>query len=146
MPTQTVEGGTPCQGTHSQPDMRQTYILQDKDDDKPNHRYHTRSRTTSIMQEAMLTCIDITKPKFKISTAKLATRKFPLIVFVLLVSLNPIPDPNVGGVSNEQRVPMLVEVILTLYGIIPIITEGCKPVKVMASKQIICTADHIPPP
>jgi hypothetical protein len=31
------------------------------------------------MQEAMLTCIDITKPKFEISAAKLATRKFPLI-------------------------------------------------------------------
>jgi hypothetical protein len=31
------------------------------------------------MQEAMLACIDITKPKFKISAAKLATRKFPLI-------------------------------------------------------------------
>jgi hypothetical protein len=34
---------------------------------------------TSIMQEAMLACIDITKPKFKISAAKLATQKFPLI-------------------------------------------------------------------
>ncbi len=27
----------------------------------------------------MLACIDITKPKFKISAAKLASRKFPLI-------------------------------------------------------------------
>jgi hypothetical protein len=31
------------------------------------------------MQEAMLACINITKPKFKISVAKLATQKFPLI-------------------------------------------------------------------
>jgi hypothetical protein len=31
------------------------------------------------MQEAMLACIDITKPKFKILAAKLVTRKFPLI-------------------------------------------------------------------
>jgi hypothetical protein len=31
------------------------------------------------MQEAMLACINITKPKFKISATKLATRKFPLI-------------------------------------------------------------------
>jgi hypothetical protein len=30
------------------------------------------------MQEAMLTCIDITKPKIKISVAKLATRKILL--------------------------------------------------------------------
>jgi hypothetical protein len=34
---------------------------------------------TSIMQEAMLACINITKPKFKISAVKPATRKFPLI-------------------------------------------------------------------
>jgi hypothetical protein len=33
------------------------------------------------MQEAMLACIDITKPKFKISAAKLATREIPLIWF-----------------------------------------------------------------
>jgi hypothetical protein len=79
MPTQTVEGAPPQQRTHCQPTMRPHYILQDKDDNKPNHRYHTRSRTTSIMHEAMLACIDITKPKFKISAAKLATRKFPLI-------------------------------------------------------------------
>jgi hypothetical protein len=31
------------------------------------------------MQEEMLACIDITKPKFKISAAKLTTRKFLLI-------------------------------------------------------------------
>jgi hypothetical protein len=31
------------------------------------------------MQETMLACIDITKTKFKISAAKLATPKFPLI-------------------------------------------------------------------
>jgi hypothetical protein len=30
------------------------------------------------MQEVMLTCIDITKPTFKFSAAKLATQKFPL--------------------------------------------------------------------
>jgi hypothetical protein len=34
---------------------------------------------TSIMQKAMLACIDISKPKFKILAAKLATPKFPLI-------------------------------------------------------------------
>jgi hypothetical protein len=79
LPTQTVEGGMPRQGTRGQPTMRPNYILQDKNDNEPNHRYHTRSQTTSIMQEAMLACIIITKPKFKISAAKLATRKFPLI-------------------------------------------------------------------
>jgi hypothetical protein len=34
---------------------------------------------TIIMQEAMLACIDINKPKFEISVAKLAARKFLLI-------------------------------------------------------------------
>jgi hypothetical protein len=81
MPTQTVIGGTAGQRTHGQPTTRLNYISQDKDNNEPNHRYHTRSRTTSIMQEAMLTSIDITKPKFEISAAKLATRKFPLIWF-----------------------------------------------------------------
>jgi hypothetical protein len=52
--------------------------LQADDDDKPNHRYNTRSRTTSTMQEAMLACIDITKPRVEISAAKLATQKFPM--------------------------------------------------------------------
>jgi hypothetical protein len=32
---------------------------------------------TIIMQKAILTSINITKPKFNISAAKLATRKFP---------------------------------------------------------------------
>jgi hypothetical protein len=79
MPMQTVAGGMPGQETRGQPTTRPNCVLQDKDNDKPSHRYHTRSQTTSIMQEAMLACIDITKPKFKISAAKLATRKFLLI-------------------------------------------------------------------
>jgi hypothetical protein len=78
MPKQTVEGGTLQQGTCVPPTMRPNYILQDNDDDEPNHSYNTRLRTTSTMQEAMLTCNDITKPIFKIS-AELDTRKFPLI-------------------------------------------------------------------
>jgi hypothetical protein len=76
---QTVERGMPQHRTHGQPTTRPNYILQDKDNNKPNHRHHTRSQTTSIMQEAMLANINITKLKFKISAAKLATRKFPLI-------------------------------------------------------------------
>jgi hypothetical protein len=79
LPTQTVERGMPRQRTHGQLPRRQNYISQDKDDDEPNHRYNTRSQTTSIIQEAMLARINITKPIFEISAAKLATRKFPLI-------------------------------------------------------------------
>jgi hypothetical protein len=33
------------------------------------------------MQEAMLPCINITKPRFAISAAKLATQNFPLVWF-----------------------------------------------------------------
>ncbi len=33
---------------------------------------------TSIMQEAMLTCINITKPIFEISAAKMASQKLPM--------------------------------------------------------------------
>ncbi len=79
MPIQTVERVTPQQGTHGSPITRPNYILQDNEDDELNHRYNTRSQTTSIMKEAMLACIDITKPRFKITVAKLATQKLPLI-------------------------------------------------------------------
>jgi hypothetical protein len=63
-----VENVTPRQGTHRPPIARPNYILQDDDDDD-QHSYNTRSQTTSIMQEAMLACIDITKPMFNISAA-----------------------------------------------------------------------------
>jgi hypothetical protein len=78
---QIVEKETSRQGTHGHPIVQQNYILQDDDDDEPQNRYNARSRATSIMQEAMLACIDITKPTFKISAAKLATQKFPMIWF-----------------------------------------------------------------
>jgi hypothetical protein len=55
-------------------------------------------------------------------------------LFVLLVTLNPSPDLNVGRASKEQELPILVEVILTFHGIITFITQGCKPSKVMARK------------
>jgi hypothetical protein len=69
---QIVENVTPQQGKHWPPIARQNYILQDKDDE-PQHRYNTKSRTTSIMQEAMLACINITKLMFEISATNLAT-------------------------------------------------------------------------
>ena len=62
------------------------------------------------------------------------------------MTLNPISDPNVGRASKEQELPILVEVILTFHGFMTIITQGQEPPKIMASKQVIGTADHIPPP
>jgi hypothetical protein len=74
------------QGIHKPPIVRPNYISQDNDNNKPNHRYNTRSQMTSIMQEAMLAYIDITKPRFKISVANLATQKFPMIWFCEMVN------------------------------------------------------------
>ncbi len=59
---QIVKCGTQNQGKHGPPSARPNYISQD-DEDQPRG-YNTRSRTTSIMQEAMLACIDITKPTY----------------------------------------------------------------------------------
>ncbi len=63
---QIVKYGTSNQEKHGPPNARPKYILQDDDEDQPRG-YNTRSRTTSIMQEAMLACIDITKPTYIVS-------------------------------------------------------------------------------
>ncbi len=77
LPMQIVENLTPQQGKHGPPITRPNYISQDEDDE-PQYGYNTRSRMTSIMQEAMLACINITKPTFKISVAELAIQRFPV--------------------------------------------------------------------
>ncbi len=74
---QIVGDKTPCQGKHGPPSTGPNYISQDEDEEH-SHGYNTRSRTTSIMQEAMLACIDITKPNFKILAAKMASQKLPM--------------------------------------------------------------------
>jgi hypothetical protein len=66
---------------HVPPIARPNYISQDDEDNKPTHQSNTRSWMTSIMQEAMLACINNTKLTFEILAAKLATQKFPLIWF-----------------------------------------------------------------
>jgi hypothetical protein len=63
---QIVECETPNQGSLRPPSARPNYISQDDDKDQPCG-YNTRSRTTSIMQEAMLACINITKPLYIVS-------------------------------------------------------------------------------
>ena len=75
---QIVACGTPNQGKHGQPSMRPHYISQDEDEEQ-QHGYNTRSQMTSIMQEAMMACIDITKPTFELLAQKMASRKFPMI-------------------------------------------------------------------
>ncbi len=61
-----VEYGTPNQGKYGLPGARPNYISKDDDEEQP-HGYNTRSRTTIIMQEAMLACVDITKPTYIVS-------------------------------------------------------------------------------
>jgi hypothetical protein len=82
------------------------------------------------------------------NTATPASIVAPHVValFVLLVTLKLIPDLNVGRLSKERELPILVEVILTFHGIITFITQGREPFKVTVSKQIMGAADHIPPP
>jgi len=47
---------------------RPNYISQDKeDDDVPPQGYNTCSRTINIFQEAMLVCVDISKPTYVVS-------------------------------------------------------------------------------
>ncbi len=74
---QIVGDKTPRQGKHGPSNARPNYISQDEDEEN-SHGYNTRSQTTSIMQEAMLACIDITKPNFEILAAKMASRKLPM--------------------------------------------------------------------
>ncbi len=74
---QIVKNVTQQQGKHRPPIMRPNYILQD-DDIEQHHGYNTRLRTTSIMHEAMLECINITKPKFELLAAKMSSRRIPM--------------------------------------------------------------------
>ena len=89
-----VECRTLNQRKHGPPIARPNYILQDDDKEQP-HGYNTRSRTTSIMEEAMLMCVDITKstyivsqdlgilnyrekPTIEPSAQKMVSRQFPM--------------------------------------------------------------------
>ncbi len=74
---QIVKNVTQGQGKHSPPSARPNYILQD-DNAEQHHGYNIQLWTTSIMQEAMLACIDITNPKFELSVAKLSTQRIPM--------------------------------------------------------------------
>ncbi len=74
---QIVENVTQRQGKHRPPSARPNYILQN-DNAKQHHGYNTRLWTTSIMQEAMLACINITNPKFKLLAEKLSSQRIPM--------------------------------------------------------------------
>ncbi len=77
---QIVGDKTPRQGKHGPSSTGPNYISQDEDEEH-SHGYNTQSWMTSIMQEAMLACIDITKPSFKILVAKMASQKLPMTWF-----------------------------------------------------------------
>ena len=84
--------------------------------------------------------------EFDAATSAFISASFVVDLFNFLVTINPIPDPNLGKASKEQELPILVEIIVTFHGIITVITQGRKFSNVTASKQIIATAYHIPPP
>jgi hypothetical protein len=60
---QIVGDKTPLQGKHGPSNVGPNYTSQ-VEDEEHSHGYNTRSWTMSIMQEAMLACINITKPNF----------------------------------------------------------------------------------
>ena len=68
------------------------YISQDDVDDHPPHRYPTRSTTRSIMQEAMLSCIDLPNPNFVPTAEHMSRRKQPMTGFCELA--NSVVGPN----------------------------------------------------
>ncbi len=68
---------SPRRQTSPQPN----YISQDDDDAQPTPRYTTRATTRSIMQEAMLSCIDLTHPTFVVTPKQMSSRKLPMTGF-----------------------------------------------------------------
>jgi hypothetical protein len=77
---QIVGDKTLRQGKHGPSSAGPNYISQNEDEEH-SHGYNTWSWTTSIMQEAMLACIDITKPNFEIFAVKMASQKLPMTWF-----------------------------------------------------------------
>ncbi len=75
-----IESVTLHREKHGPPSARPNYISQDDEDDQLRG-YNTRSRTRSIMQEAMLACIKITKPNAVMLAEKMASQKFPMTWF-----------------------------------------------------------------
>jgi hypothetical protein len=63
------------------------YISQDDDDAQPTPRYMTRATTRSIMQEAMLSCIDLTHPTFIVTPKQTSCRKLPMTWFCKMANL-----------------------------------------------------------
>jgi hypothetical protein len=77
------------------------YISQDEDDVPPTIRRTTRSTTTSIMQEAMVSCVDIYKPQYVLS------KNLGILNFAATV-----PTGKTCTVTPQQmsvcRIPMLL--------------------------------------
>jgi hypothetical protein len=70
----------PLWGKHGPPTTRPShYISQDKTDNALPQYLICNRTTMSIFQEAMLACVDITKPTFTLSATKLASHKLPMI-------------------------------------------------------------------
>jgi hypothetical protein len=58
---------TPATRSRLSPTGRPNYISQDDDEDPPTTRRTARSTSNSIMQEAMLSCVDIYQPNYVLS-------------------------------------------------------------------------------
>jgi hypothetical protein len=67
-PATHSQSRSPRSNAHSRAAWRPNYISQDKDDQPPPTRHTTRSASNSIIQEAMLSCMDIYKPQYVMSS------------------------------------------------------------------------------
>jgi hypothetical protein len=68
---------SPRRRTSPQPN----YISQVDDDTQPTTRYMTWATTRSIMQESMLSCIDLTQPTYVITPKQMSRCKLPMMWF-----------------------------------------------------------------
>jgi hypothetical protein len=113
----------------------------------PSHLFRTELEPLEVCNPLVIRKEVFTSTSgFGTVTSAFIVAPYVVPLFALLVTLNPIPDPNLGKASKEQELPILVEIIVTFHGIITVITQGRKFSNVTASKQIIATAYHIPPP
>jgi hypothetical protein len=80
-------GGNIVASPRCQTSPQPNYISQDDNNAQPISRYTTRATTKSIMQEAMLSCIDLTHPTFVVTPEQMSRHKLPMTWFCEMANL-----------------------------------------------------------
>ncbi len=84
-PNDCCVGGNIFASPRHQTSPQPNYITYDNA--QPTPRYTTRATTRSIMQEAMLSCIDLTHPTFVVTTEQMSRLKLTMMWFCEMVNL-----------------------------------------------------------